>query len=143
MCTAMYEDYLSGGWGGGIVSTLIPAPLNGGSFPTIGPWLPSPPTQCVHRDLAARNVLICEGKLVKICDFGLARDIVRDSNYISKGSVSPFPGPMAMSQEQVPLTSMAITHKRLVPGPWWPVLPSRGGQCYPAVNRDSTALGCA
>lgn len=44
--------------------------------------------QCVHRDLAARNVLICEGKLVKICDFGLARDIMRDSNYISKGSVS-------------------------------------------------------
>lgn len=43
--------------------------------------------QCVHRDLAARNVLICEGKLVKICDFGLARDIMHDSNYISKGSV--------------------------------------------------------
>lgn len=48
------------------------------------------PAQCVHRDLAARNVLICEGKLVKICDFGLARDIMRDSNYISKGSVSAF-----------------------------------------------------
>lgn len=46
------------------------------------------PMQCVHRDLAARNVLICEGKLVKICDFGLARDIMHDSNYISKGSVS-------------------------------------------------------
>ncbi|XP_063048957.1 platelet-derived growth factor receptor beta-like [Engraulis encrasicolus] len=41
---------------------------------------------CVHRDLAARNVLVCEGKLVKICDFGLARDIMHDSNYISKGS---------------------------------------------------------
>ncbi|KAG7465192.1 hypothetical protein MATL_G00173670 [Megalops atlanticus] len=41
---------------------------------------------CVHRDLAARNVLICEGKLVKICDFGLARDIMHDSNYISKGN---------------------------------------------------------
>ncbi|XP_027020976.2 platelet-derived growth factor receptor beta isoform X1 [Tachysurus fulvidraco] len=41
---------------------------------------------CVHRDLAARNVLICEGKLVKICDFGLARDIMHDNNYISKGS---------------------------------------------------------
>lgn len=50
--------------------------------------LPSSLIQCVHRDLAARNVLICEGKLVKICDFGLARDIMRDSNYISKGSVS-------------------------------------------------------
>ncbi|XP_063058334.1 platelet-derived growth factor receptor beta-like [Engraulis encrasicolus] len=41
---------------------------------------------CVHRDLAARNVLICEGKLVKICDFGLARDVMNDSNYISKGN---------------------------------------------------------
>lgn len=51
-------------------------------------WLPLMfPPQCVHRDLAARNVLICEGKLVKICDFGLARDIMHDSNYISKGSV--------------------------------------------------------
>lgn len=49
------------------------------------------PPQCVHRDLAARNVLICEGKLVKICDFGLARDIMHDSNYISKGSVSVAP----------------------------------------------------
>ncbi|KAK6305689.1 hypothetical protein J4Q44_G00244690 [Coregonus suidteri] len=41
---------------------------------------------CVHHDLAARNVLICEGKLVKICDFGLARDLMNDSNYIDKGS---------------------------------------------------------
>ncbi|XP_062392796.1 platelet-derived growth factor receptor beta-like [Sardina pilchardus] len=41
---------------------------------------------CVHRDLAARNVLICEGKLVKICDFGLARDVMNDSNYVSKGN---------------------------------------------------------
>lgn len=52
------------------------------------PFLKPSPPQCVHRDLAARNVLICEGKLVKICDFGLARDIMHDSNYISKGSVS-------------------------------------------------------
>ncbi|KAM8873655.1 platelet-derived growth factor receptor alpha isoform 2-T2 [Spinachia spinachia] len=41
---------------------------------------------CVHRDLAARNVLLSRGKMVKICDFGLARDIMHDSNYVSKGS---------------------------------------------------------
>uniref|UniRef100_A0A1A8HEE1 receptor protein-tyrosine kinase n=1 Tax=Nothobranchius korthausae TaxID=1143690 RepID=A0A1A8HEE1_9TELE len=40
---------------------------------------------CVHRDLAARNVLICEGKLVKICDFGLARDVYKDPDYVRKG----------------------------------------------------------
>lgn len=45
------------------------------------------PIQCVHRDLAARNVLLAQGKIVKICDFGLARDIMHDSNYVSKGSV--------------------------------------------------------
>lgn len=49
------------------------------------------PLQCVHRDLAARNVLLSQGKMVKICDFGLARDIMHDSNYVSKGSVSPRP----------------------------------------------------
>ncbi|AWP11214.1 Platelet-derived growth factor receptor alpha [Scophthalmus maximus] len=43
---------------------------------------------CVHRDLAARNVLLSQGKIVKICDFGLARDIMHDNNYVSKGSVS-------------------------------------------------------
>ncbi|XP_067843506.1 platelet-derived growth factor receptor alpha [Heptranchias perlo] len=41
---------------------------------------------CVHRDLAARNVLLAQGMIVKICDFGLARDIMHDSNYVSKGS---------------------------------------------------------
>ncbi|XP_053420023.1 receptor-type tyrosine-protein kinase FLT3 [Nycticebus coucang] len=42
---------------------------------------------CVHRDLAARNVLVTHGKVVKICDFGLARDIMSDSNYVMRGNV--------------------------------------------------------
>ncbi|KAK7810490.1 hypothetical protein U0070_025138 [Myodes glareolus] len=41
---------------------------------------------CVHRDLAARNVLVTHGKVVKICDFGLARDILSDSSYVVRGN---------------------------------------------------------
>uniref|UniRef100_UPI003AAA5F97 platelet-derived growth factor receptor beta-like n=1 Tax=Centroberyx gerrardi TaxID=166262 RepID=UPI003AAA5F97 len=41
---------------------------------------------CVHRDLAARNILVSEGKLVKICDFGLARDVLKDQDYVAKGN---------------------------------------------------------
>ncbi|MEQ2266103.1 hypothetical protein XENORESO_018213 [Xenotaenia resolanae] len=42
--------------------------------------------QCVHRDLAARNVLVCDGKLLKICDFGLARNLQKSQDYIIRGN---------------------------------------------------------
>uniref|UniRef100_A0A8C5D205 receptor protein-tyrosine kinase n=1 Tax=Gadus morhua TaxID=8049 RepID=A0A8C5D205_GADMO len=41
---------------------------------------------CIHRDVAARNVLLTDRGEAKICDFGLARDIVKDSNYVVKGN---------------------------------------------------------
>lgn len=41
---------------------------------------------CIHRDVAARNVLLTDRHVAKICDFGLARDIMNDDNYIVKGN---------------------------------------------------------
>ncbi|XP_068187204.1 macrophage colony-stimulating factor 1 receptor 2 isoform X2 [Antennarius striatus] len=41
---------------------------------------------CIHRDVAARNVLLTDHCIAKICDFGLARDIRNDDNYIVKGN---------------------------------------------------------
>ncbi|KAH9507840.1 hypothetical protein Btru_053024 [Bulinus truncatus] len=39
----------------------------------------------IHRDLAARNVLLAEDNIVKICDFGLAKDLYKDAEYHKKG----------------------------------------------------------
>ena len=61
----------------------------------------SPPLQeflsslgVVHRDLACRNVLVGEGKVLKITDFGMSREI--DEVYVQK------------SKGRVPLKWMAI-----------------------------------
>ncbi|XP_074068753.1 macrophage colony-stimulating factor 1 receptor [Macrotis lagotis] len=41
---------------------------------------------CIHRDVAARNVLVTSRRVAKIGDFGLARDIMNDTNYVVKGN---------------------------------------------------------
>jgi serine/threonine protein kinase len=37
--------------------------------------------QYIHRDLAARNILLGPGKVVKVCDFGLARVVYNGDQY--------------------------------------------------------------
>ena len=44
----------------------------------------------IHRDLAARNVLLARDNIVKICDFGLAKDCFRYDNYVKKNN-GPLP----------------------------------------------------
>ena len=44
--------------------------------------------QYIHRDLAARNVLLAEDNVVKICDFGLAKDCYKyGTEYKKKSTV--------------------------------------------------------
>ncbi len=44
--------------------------------------------QYIHRDLAARNVLLADDNVVKICDFGLAKDCYKYSEYKKTSDVS-------------------------------------------------------
>lgn len=52
-------------------------------------WLFPSPSQCIHRDLAARNVLVTESNIMKIADFGLARDVHNIDYYKKTTNVSP------------------------------------------------------
>ena len=48
--------------------------------------------QCIHRDLAARNMLVTEDNVMKIADFGLARDVHNLECYKKTTDVSPISG---------------------------------------------------
>jgi serine/threonine protein kinase len=45
----------------------------------------------IHRDLAARNILLAQGYVAKVGDFGLARDVYKYEEYLRKSTVSLLP----------------------------------------------------
>ncbi|CAH1725308.1 unnamed protein product [Aphis gossypii] len=45
----------------------------------------------VHRDLAARNVLLSDHRTIKICDFGLSRDVYEQNLYQKSNRGDPLP----------------------------------------------------
>ena len=47
--------------------------------------------QYIHRDLAARNVLLADDNVVKICDFGLAKDCYKYGSAYKKKTDGPVP----------------------------------------------------
>ena len=57
-------------------------------FATVSSQVSSPLLQVVHCDLAARNILISEGFVLKIGDFGLSRRILDEDNYQNMIAVS-------------------------------------------------------
>lgn len=47
--------------------------------------------QCIHRDLATRNVLVGEDYVIKVADFGLARDVYKSDMYVKATSAGVLP----------------------------------------------------
>ncbi|XP_050519846.1 tyrosine-protein kinase receptor torso-like [Daktulosphaira vitifoliae] len=45
----------------------------------------------VHRDLAARNILLSDHHTIKICDFGLSRDVYEQNHYTKSKGGDPLP----------------------------------------------------
>ncbi|KAA0194578.1 hypothetical protein HAZT_HAZT004636 [Hyalella azteca] len=87
--------------------------------------------KCVHRDLAARNVLVCQDRVLKIADFGLARDI-HSQDYYRKTSEGRLPvkwmAPEALFKRVYTSMSDVWAFGILL----WEIM-SLGGTPYPSV----------
>lgn len=92
----------------------------------------------IHRDLATRNILMADNNVVKICDFGLAKDCYMNGKYL-KQSRTPVPVKwMALES----LTHQIYTSKSDV---WsygvllWELF-TLGGNPYPTFEMDESFI---